>query len=43
MAAACPGASGLKGLLDRPGRRPVSIEDMNAALVQRGRQQRWGA
>jgi antitoxin PrlF len=29
--------SGLKGLLHRPGRRPVTIEEMNAAIARQGR------
>jgi antitoxin PrlF len=35
-----PGAAdvtGLKGLLHRPGRRPVTIDEMNAAIVRQGR------
>jgi len=32
--------SGLKGLLHRPGRRPVSIDEMNAAIVRQGRPRR---
>lgn len=31
---------GLKGLLHRPGRRPVSVEDMNRAIRTRGGRRR---
>jgi antitoxin PrlF len=30
-------ASDLKGMLHRPGRRPVTIEAMNAAIARQGR------
>ena len=30
----------LKGLLHRPGRKPVGVEEMNAAILRRGRRGR---
>jgi len=30
----------LKGILHKPGRRPVSVEEMNAAIARRGRRRR---
>jgi AbrB family looped-hinge helix DNA binding protein len=32
--------SGLRGLLHRAGRKPVSIEQMNAAITRQGRRKR---
>lgn len=32
--------SALKGILHRPGRRPVSIEEMEQAILNRGRSRR---
>lgn len=33
-------AADLKGLLHRPGRRPVTIDEMNAAVERQGRRRR---
>ncbi len=32
--------SNLKGILHRPGRRPVSVDEMNAAIARQGRRRR---